>query len=173
MTKVDEQLDVLSRAVASAHSRRGVLKVGLGVVGGAVASAFGARAAWADPGGNSACAHFCNTVLPAGPLRGACASAGAHADGLCSALCQGEIACTNFCGPDCGCVPVVEGFGFCHQGIPCSSAQQCTTSLDCPSDRPVCALTCCAGTICVPACTSPTAAFATAIGSGSGLMSTG
>jgi hypothetical protein len=86
MTEVQQRLDELSKAFVSGHSRRSVLKVGLGLAGAAVAAAMPGRASaakWDNGNGNSDCAHFCNAIFPAGPERGVCKSAGAHAEGLC------------------------------------------------------------------------------------------
>jgi hypothetical protein len=156
----------------SGYTRRQALKIGALSVGGAVLAGIMPGRLWADAGGNSDCAHFCTALFPPGPARGQCVSDGAHGQGLCTELCASPAACVSACGPGCGCVPSTEGFGFCHQGILCSSAQSCTTSADCPSDRPVCASTCCPGKICVPGCSAPTGAAAAQL-VGQGLTSIG
>jgi hypothetical protein len=138
-------------------SRRQALKVGAVSLGGAILAGIMPGRVWADAGGNSDCAHFCNSIYPPGPARGKCKSDGAHHQGLCTELCPSAAVCVSFCdaADTCGCVPTTEAFSFCHQGISCFDAQSCTSSSDCPPDRPVCASTCCPGNICVPACNAP------------------
>jgi len=136
------------------YTRRSALKVGALSFGGAVLAAVLPGRVWAG-GGNSDCAHFCNALYPPGPARGKCKSDGAHHEGLCTEICPSAAVCVSICGAGCGCVPTTEGFGFCHQGISCAGAQSCSSSQDCPPDRPICASTCCPGNICVPPCAAP------------------
>ena len=67
MSDAEARLDELSKALASGHTRRGVLKIGLGLVGAVVAGVLPGRAgASPDPdgGGASDCAHFCKQFPP-------------------------------------------------------------------------------------------------------------
>jgi hypothetical protein len=88
MNDFERRLDELSRAVVEGRqTRRSVLKLGFGVLGAAVASAFPARV-WAghQPGhqadNNSAAAHFCNALFAEDdPRRGECKSTAAHGEG--------------------------------------------------------------------------------------------
>src|SRR5947208_2501669 len=80
---VERRFDDLAKSLAKGHTRKSVLKVGVGALGAAVAAALPGRARADQPQGNDDCAHFCNTVFPPGPLRGDCKSAAAHAQGIC------------------------------------------------------------------------------------------
>lgn len=109
MTEVERRFDELARAVAEkGHTRRGVMKIGLGIVGAALASAFTGRA-MAD--GSSDCAHFCNDAFPPGPERGDCKSAAAHGEGLC-VECGADVTriCPRSAPPRC-CPPRTECCG--------------------------------------------------------------
>lgn len=165
MTDVESRLDDLSKAVATGHTRRGILKAGLGVLGAAVATALPGRASAAPGGGNggnSDCAHFCKTVFPPGPLRGACVSAGAHGGGIClecgadpTRICPGSNP-PRCCPPNktcCGTTACCNAGQFC-----CPAEDRCVT---CRSDQVFnpadCTCGCPAGTeecggACVPVC---------------------
>ena len=102
---------------ATVHSRRGVLRIGAGVAGAALAWLLPTQAFADTPHGNDACAHFCNSVFPPGRDRGLCKSAAAHRRGPCfecgpmapagtilcgSGCCQpGEVCCNGQCRPPC------------------------------------------------------------------------
>lgn len=111
MSEVETRLETLSRALATGHSRRGVLKLGAALVGAGVASAFTGRASARSIGveavldGNDECAMFCKAVCEgtAGTgaegsnCHGVCTSAAAHRTGtsLCE-RCVENVA--NLCG---------------------------------------------------------------------------
>jgi hypothetical protein len=68
MSEVEARFEALSRALATGHTRRGVLKLGVALVGAGVASAFAGRAS-ARPlriessrEGNSDCEAFCKVI---------------------------------------------------------------------------------------------------------------
>jgi hypothetical protein len=129
MTQVEQRLDEFSRAVAGdEHTRKGVLKIGLGVVGAAMASVFtGGALAHHKPGhgggggggggGSSECAHFCKSFPPG--ERDDCLHAckGAECAGDPTRICPGPTvrccaggpaACcgtTACCGPGQVCCP--------------------------------------------------------------------
>jgi hypothetical protein len=112
---VEHRFDSFAKTLAEgSHTRGRVVKAGVALVGAAVAGILPGRARGANPNGNDTCAHFCNMVFPAGPLRGQCKSAAAHGAGLCfecgpmapvphTALCVnlccgvGEICCNQKC----------------------------------------------------------------------------
>jgi hypothetical protein len=75
------QFDAITRSLGTARSRRSMLRT-LGAAALGAVGLAGARRADAAPGGNSACAHFCQQ-LPPGPQRGQCVSDAAHGTGLC------------------------------------------------------------------------------------------
>jgi len=111
----EHNLDSLARGLASGSVSRGkALKLmGATLVGGALASVPGV--AWAAPGGNSACAQFCEEVFPAGPGRGECISAAAQGQGLCFE-----------CGPKAtDPTRVLCGQVCCASGETCSDNEQC------------------------------------------------
>jgi hypothetical protein len=83
VTLADQRLDELAKALGDGrHSRRQVFKISAGLAGALFASAWPTRGFGAR-GGNSACAHFCNGLLPPGRARGKCKSDAAHGEGLC------------------------------------------------------------------------------------------
>jgi hypothetical protein len=97
MTEVDRRLDELAKSLADrGHTRRGVLKLGAGAFGAMVAAVLPARAwtAPGEPGGNSACAHFCHDVFQ-GSDAGHCTSDAAHGTGPC-VRCAGDV--SRICG---------------------------------------------------------------------------
>ena len=95
MSEAELRLDDLAKTAAGRHSRRTVIKAGLGFVAAAIAGTFPGRARAASGGGNSGCAHFCQSLPPG--QRGACVEAAAHGDptGFCS-RCAGDV--TRICG---------------------------------------------------------------------------
>jgi hypothetical protein len=99
MTEIDRRLDELAKSLADrGHTRRGVLKIGAGAVGAMVAALLPGRvrAAPGQPGGNSACAHFCHAVFDdIDDLAGQCTSQAAHGGGPC-VRCAADI--TRICG---------------------------------------------------------------------------
>lgn len=99
MTQVEQRFEDFSRAVAGQHSRKDALRLGFGFVAAAVAATLPGRAWAADPGGgNSAAAHFCNTVFPPGPDRGRCVQLASQGTGP-FVECAGNPA--RFCGGAC------------------------------------------------------------------------
>jgi hypothetical protein len=140
MSPVDQRFDDLSKALAGKHSRRSVLKAGLGLAGAALASALPGRA-WADPGGNSAAAHFCNTVLPPGEARGRCKSTAAQGGGL-FVQCGGDPTriCPQPTAPDLRCCP--PGTTCCGTSACCGAGEVCNPATQ--SCEPAC--TPCPGT---------------------------
>jgi uncharacterized membrane protein YphA (DoxX/SURF4 family)/peroxiredoxin len=102
---------------ATGYSRRGVLRIGAGMTGAALAWLLPTQGFADTPNGNDACAHFCNSVFPPGRNRGSCKSAAAHGRGPCfecgpmappgtipcgSGCCQpGEVCCNGQCRPPC------------------------------------------------------------------------
>jgi hypothetical protein len=131
-----QQFDRFVRSFGRARSRRSLL-------GALAASALGAAGlSQAEAGGgNSACAHFCQSIFPPGPQRGQCVSDAAHGTGLCAACgadpanyCDG--ACTdvrsdahncNRCGNACPGDP--NGTATCVQGA---------CQLTCDADYDIC-----------------------------------
>src|SRR5918994_5548136 len=79
----ETSFDELAKGLAHGTiSRRQALRwMGGALVGGVLASIPGV--AFAQQGGNSACALFCAQTFPPGPERGKCASQGAHGTGHC------------------------------------------------------------------------------------------
>ena len=78
----------LTKTLAAGASRRRLLKRLGGGLGAVALDGLGRREMEAAPGGNSACAHFCNAVFGEGtPAQSQCASDGAHHRGLCFAPC--------------------------------------------------------------------------------------
>jgi hypothetical protein len=77
----ESRFDDVARLVASSTSRRQALRV----LGGAAVGALFVRTGTAFAGGgNSACAHFCNSVFGEGTAaQSQCASDAAHHTGLC------------------------------------------------------------------------------------------
>lgn len=128
--------DDFARAAAGGTSRRQALKQIGGVVGAAVVAALPAQAL-ADPGGNSACAHFCHQVF-SGEAAGDCTSQAAHGTGpcyqcgpaavgtglsLCGQTClnlQADVANCGACGHACT-TTVPNAHATCVAGV-CSSA---------------------------------------------------
>ena len=185
MTEIDRRLDELAKSLADrGHTRRGVLKLGAGALGVMAAALLPGRlrAAPGEPGGNSACAHFCPDVFQ-GPDAGHCTSDAAHGTGPC-VRCAADV--TRICGkvttPDqlvC-CVPKEEtccvdpttGQGTCcKRGTTCCRKtgkcfscppgqvpNQDTCTCGCPDAQVPCGEKCCPpGTRC---CLSPTGAVA-------------
>ena len=72
--------DDVTKALATATSRRQALRRIGGILGGTALAGLFPGLALAD---NSACAHFCNSVFGPGPDRGKCKSDAAHGTGLC------------------------------------------------------------------------------------------
>lgn len=181
MTDFERKLDELARTVAEERqTRRSALKLGLGVLGAAVASAFPARA-WAghrpghQPDNNSAAAHFCNAIFPEDdPSRGECKSAAAHGEGVffqcggdptrfCVDKCcaAGEVCnpatgeclapCTP-CPPDACCEP---GEICCQQLDPDFGELVSSTCVSCPPGQVVNFQNCTCGTPCGPLTVCP------------------
>jgi hypothetical protein len=148
-----DRFDSLTRALGSGRSRRSLLR-GLGAA--ALGAAGLARAGRADAAnlGNSPCAHFCQTVFPPGPNRGACVSQAAHGTGPCAACganpgnyCGGactdtqtDIANCGGCGNACPsdachsatCVAGVCGLAPANAGAVCADApDHCTNASTC------------------------------------------
>jgi hypothetical protein len=101
---LEQRYEEFARGLARAASRRDVLKLLLGVVGAAAASAVPARLLAAHkpghhPDNNSAAAQFCNALFPEDdPRRGACKSMAARGVGPFFE-CEGDPA--RFCGDQC------------------------------------------------------------------------
>jgi hypothetical protein len=129
----DHRFDELTQSLANRISRRGVLKVlAAATVSGWLARA-GAGEAWADKGGNSDCAHWCNAHF-AGEDRGDCKSDAAHGEGLCHSPCRPGGGGGTLCGG-----PDYESTTC------CSSSQGCVdgTCVSCPSGSVFCHGACC------------------------------
>jgi len=67
-------------------SRRQAFKVIAVAALGGLFIKSGSGAAFAEEGGNSACAQFCNDTFPPGPDRGECKSDAAHGTGTCATV---------------------------------------------------------------------------------------
>jgi hypothetical protein len=79
----EHRFDSLARTLASGtmSRREAVRLLGVTLLGGAFASVLGIASA--DPGGDSACAHFCTQAFPPGPERAQCISQGGRGSGPC------------------------------------------------------------------------------------------
>jgi hypothetical protein len=98
---VETSFDEVAKGLASGTiSRRHALRwMGGALVGGVLASIPGV--ALAQPGGNSACAHFCTQSFPPGSQRGQCTSQGAQGTGPCYSCTPGIGPGPNFVPPEC------------------------------------------------------------------------
>jgi hypothetical protein len=146
MTDVEHRLEDLSKAVASGHTRRGVVKLGLGFLGAAVVAALPGRAsAHHNPShtggqGSSDCAHFCND-FPEGQKDNclhACKAdpCARNPENICPlggdpirccpegpATCCGTTTC---CRAGETCCPTLDGSGrCCPQGTGCCGTSSC------------------------------------------------
>lgn len=159
MTDTDQRFDALAKTLANGHSRRGVLKMALGlatamVAGSRVESAPAADPPPKHPTGNMTCAEFCAALFPAGDERGRCIEAAARGAGpcfecgprssgtrqLCGTVCCKEgLAC---CGGVCTSLAGEQNCGqcgnVCPEGLRCLGGQ-CA----CPSGEPSCFGQCC------------------------------
>jgi hypothetical protein len=104
MSEVEARFEALSRALATGHSRRGVLKLGAALVGAGIASALTGRAsarplrAESSFEGNSDCEAFCKVVCEGTAGTGEEAS---NCHGMCTsaaAMAQNEEVDTSLCG---------------------------------------------------------------------------
>jgi hypothetical protein len=154
--EVGRSFDDLTRALAngSMSRRRALRLMSSALVGGVLASIPGVALAQNNSGGNSACAHFCNEVLPGETdLRGVCKSAAAHGEGLCP---QCEADPTRICdlpsAPDqLRCCP--EGDvccgteACCEPGETCCFGQPSTQGQNrcCPQGESCCGTSACCG----------------------------
>ena len=78
------RFDELTKALASSTSRRQALRRIGGILGGTALASLLPGRVLASGGGNSTCAHFCNTVFGADtPQADECISQAAHKTGLC------------------------------------------------------------------------------------------
>ena len=137
MSHVEQRFDDLSKALVTKHSRRTVLKAGLGLAAAALASALPGRAR--AGGGNSDAAHFCNEALPPGPERGKCKSDAAHGTGFFFA-CAGDL--SRICGEPTNMVCCNPAAGEAC----CAATSTCVT---CPPGTVFNAATCiCEPTVC-------------------------
>jgi hypothetical protein len=170
----DKKFDAFTQAlVGSSVSRKQLLQRFAGGFVGLAAATLIPDRVWAAGGGNSSCAHFCDTLFGDDtPAADACISAAAHHMGLCSACATGGT-CAAFpaCGPTgsgCICGTSSEGLFLCFTPRSCIDAGACTTSADCPSGQLCLPNTCCGTPTCGLPCTALTGAplAATAIGSG-------
>src|SRR6476661_10001276 len=91
------RFDDLTRTLAQGTSRRQALKLfGGGLLGALVPGLVFAK------GGNSDCAHFCNSVFPPGPERGKCTSDAAKGKGVCYTCGPAASDSTHYlCGTTC------------------------------------------------------------------------
>ena len=80
----DQRFDQMTRRLVTPVSRRQAFKVIAAAALGGLFIKSGSGAAFAEAGGNSACAHFCNDTFPPGPDRGECKSDAAHGTGTCA-----------------------------------------------------------------------------------------
>src|SRR5215469_14426606 len=118
------KFDELTKALATATSRRQALRRIGGILGGTALAGLFPGLAFAS---NSACAHFCNAVFGADtPAAVQCTSDAAHGKGLChtcgSSTPASSICCTR------------NSSGFCSSYSP-------TLPCACPTGQ-----TCCGGT---------------------------
>ncbi len=118
------KFDELTKALATATSRRQALRRIGGILGGTALAGLFPGLAFAS---NSACAHFCDAVFGADtPAAGQCISDAAHGKGLChtcgSSTPASSICCTR------------NSSGFCTSYSP-------TLPCSCPTGQ-----TCCGGT---------------------------
>ena len=135
----DERFDELTRSLARPVSRRQIIKVLVATAVGGLLMRKGTSGAWADEGGNSDCAHWCNDHF-AGEGRGDCKSDAAHGTGLCHSpcgpggsggtLCGGpDYASTTCCATGQVCTPsgtcCIPAGGLCIRGVPCCNRLAC------------------------------------------------
>jgi hypothetical protein len=90
------RFDELTRSIAQGTSRRHALKV----IAGSLLAAFVPHSALAK-GGNSDCAHFCNSAFPPGPQRGKCTSDAAKGKGVCYECGPKSNGTKHLCGTTC------------------------------------------------------------------------
>lgn len=131
------RFDQLTKALASATSRRQALRRIGGILGGTVLAGVFPGLASAS---NSACAHFCNAVFGADtPAANQCISDAAHGKGLCHQC--GNAAPSSIC-----CTRNSRGFCSSYNGAhcPCDSSQ----CLQCNSASGTCVSTCSPGQTC-------------------------
>src|SRR5689334_18706445 len=140
------KFDELTKAVATAPSRRHALKVIVATsIGGlfgltGIGTAFGRHRAETNlpsgPTGNSNCAKFCAAVFgPNTSAAGQCTSQGAHGTGLCHQ-------CPNTKPEKICCVRL--GSGYCSGSAPascCTNIQTCLTGFCCLTAN-ICGSTC-------------------------------
>lgn len=178
-----QRFDDLARSLAeNGHSRRGLLKVGLGFVGAAAAGVLPgvARAG----GGNSSCVDFCKSVFPdGGSDYGHCVADAAHGEGLCftcgpkappshgplcdTVCCAGTEVCCNH---QCTSATCTGGHVFntatCRCECPATAPVECGGTCQAPCappfvlDTTTCACVCPTGTVacgtgCVTPCSAP------------------
>jgi hypothetical protein len=139
---VEQRLDEFSKALAEGHSRRGVLKLGLGLVAGAITASITGRAARAvppeDPGiGSDECAHACSTLFPP-PRHG-------NERARCLAICKEDCARD----PTRICALGGDPIRCCPSGTACCGTQGC-----CPTSTPLCCPAPATGSHCCPAGTA-------------------
>ena len=136
---VEERFDDLAKVVAErGHTRGGVIKVGLGLLGAGVAGSLTGRASADEPK----------------PPKTVCAKPAKGETCTGPDTCGGQTSCSD---TGCFCVTKLNGKCFCHQPIICGTTATCTTSDDCPEGW-ACAYSCCEGTVCLPPCGTSVAA---------------
>jgi len=109
------KFDELTKALATATSRRQALRRLGGILGGTALAGLFPGLAFAS---NSACAHFCNAVFGADtPAANQCSRDGAHGKGLCHQC--GSAAPSSIC-----CTRDSNGFCSSYSGAhcPCNSS---------------------------------------------------
>ena len=153
--------------MANGHSRRSVLKMGLGLAAAVVAGARAELANAEDPPpkthpGNMTCAEFCATVFPPGEARGRCVEEAAQGQGVCfqcgpqssgSRVLCGTVCCPKglgCCGGECVRLDTEQNCGrcgnVCGEGLECAGGE-CL----CPGGEPTCFGQCCPeGSFCEP-----------------------
>src|SRR5436305_3286169 len=112
------RFDDLTKALATATSRRQALRRIGGILGGTALAGLFPGLALAS---NSACAKFCNAVFGANtPAASQCTSDAAHGKGLCHTC--GSAAPSSIC-----CTRNSSGFCSSYSGAqcPCPSGQTC------------------------------------------------
>jgi hypothetical protein len=180
--EVEQRLDEFSKALATRHSRRGTLKLGVGLVAAAVASVVTGRTAQARPifelgDGSDECAHACSALFP--PPRHS--NERARCLAICKAQCErdptricamggdpirccpsGSVCCgtTACCQPGENCCPAQNRCVTC---TPPRIFNPATCGCDCPVGTTPCGpVNCCppgfvcSGGVCQPAfCPTP------------------
>ncbi len=156
------RFDELTKALATATSRRQALRRIAGMLGGTVLAGLFPGLALAD---NSACAHFCADVFGADtPAAGQCTSDAAHHKGLCYSCGPASPGGTKpICCPE-------NSSGYCtnySSAICCTSGQTCqngqcvnptTTTTTTTTTKPP-GLGCTAGSQCESACPDTSTPF--------------